>query len=74
MAACLASRTKVKVKVSITVATQTDEWRIEKIYATSYGEKFHFDDVCYGLRQRTTPVKCLKPCKICASSGFSSMS
>ena len=72
LAACLVRRETIEVKVCIEVATQTEERaepseRIECIYVTSSGEKFHFSSGCHGLRSRSSPLRCYKPCKLCTS-------
>ena len=72
LASCLVRRETIEVKVCVEVATQTEERaepseRIECIYVTSSGEKFHFSSECHGLRSRSSPLRCYKPCKLCTS-------
>jgi len=52
---------------AVSVETQTDSASRPDtcMYITSYGEKYHCDQHCKGLRTRTTALRTYAPCAIC---------
>ena len=52
---------------SVSVGTQTSSAsRLDTcMYITSYGEKYHCDQHCRGLRSRTSALRTYAPCAIC---------
>ena len=52
---------------TMSAETQTDSATLpdERVYVTVYGEKYHCDQHCRGLRSRTTTLRSYTPCSIC---------
>ena len=44
-----------------------EEMHLKKVYVSMHGEKYHCNEECWGLRNRTSSIQMKRACRVCAA-------